>query len=287
MMNRIMNLPEPLLPGIPSAPKGKRFVTAAEIDYQRRKRQLANRLPALRPEDLVGTLVEHKRIIRFFSIIAIASIILFHRLEQPFYQELLRDLMASGNSKAADEINNLLRKEERDRKTSQIKSRMSPVKLIDQPELLTRIADTLKLEQTLLHEGVYNYHSLPVKLSLKVHTWDGMGQKVHELQVSDNNCNMSIFDYKGKKESAMLICKQLADSFLLQDKSIWLARHFYLAVLNRCRKICPKTTDRLQAEIHCLLAYIARENNESLGKKNSCNVITIFQKSCAFVAGHH
>lgn len=64
----------------------------------------------------------------------------------------------------------------------------------------------------------------------------------------------------------MLICKQLADEFLLQDRAIWLARHFYLAVLNRCRKICPDTTDRLQAEIHCLLAYIARESNESLGK---------------------
>lgn len=65
----------------------------------------------------------------------------------------------------------------------------------------------------------------------------------------------------------MLTCKQLADSFLLQDKSIWLARHFYLAVLYRCRKICPSSTDRLQAEIHCLLAYVARENNENLGKK--------------------
>ncbi|ODM98797.1 hypothetical protein Ocin01_07874 [Orchesella cincta] len=195
-MKRGQQLPELLLPGIPSAPKGKRFITAAEIDYQKRKRRLAPRLPVLKPEDLIGT------------------------LEQPFYQTLLRDLMASGNSVVADEINNLLRKEERDRKAGRVKNRMTPVKLIEQPEVLRKIADTLRLEQTLLHEG--------------------------------------------KKESAMLICKQLADSFLLQDRSIWLARHFYLAVLYRCRKICPKSTDRLQAEIHCLLAYIARENNESL-----------------------
>lgn len=62
--------------------------------------------------------------------------------------------MSSGNSKVADEINNLLRKEERDRKSSRVKSRMPQVQLIDQPEVLQRIAETLKLEQTLLHEGL-------------------------------------------------------------------------------------------------------------------------------------
>lgn len=57
-MHRMMMVAEPLLPGIPSAPKGKRFVTAVEIDYQKRKLRLAHILPALRPEDLVGTLVQ-------------------------------------------------------------------------------------------------------------------------------------------------------------------------------------------------------------------------------------
>lgn len=63
--------------------------------------------------------------------------------------------MSSGNSRIADEINNLLRKEERDRKSLRAKSRMPEVQLIDQPELLQRITETLKLEQTLLHEGLF------------------------------------------------------------------------------------------------------------------------------------
>lgn len=57
-MHRLMTIAEPLLPGIPSAPKGKRYFTAAEVDYQKRKLKLAHILPALRPEDLVGTLVQ-------------------------------------------------------------------------------------------------------------------------------------------------------------------------------------------------------------------------------------
>lgn len=71
----------------------------------------------------------------------------------PFYQILLKDLVASGYSMVADEINKLLRKEDRDRKQSKAKTRMSQVKLIDEPEVLQKIADTLKLEQTLLMDG--------------------------------------------------------------------------------------------------------------------------------------
>lgn len=78
---------------------------------------------------------------------------LLNSLDQPYYKILLRLLVADGHIVVADEINNLLRKEEKEYKSGKMKGRAASERLSGLPELLNRIADTLKLEQTLLMEG--------------------------------------------------------------------------------------------------------------------------------------
>ena len=59
--------------------------------------------------------------------------------------------------------------------------------------------------------------------------------------------------------------KQVAEQFL-KDGEIWLAEHFLRTGLEAAEKMedCP-IKHRMEAEIHCILAFITRDNAANIG----------------------
>jgi hypothetical protein len=52
----------------------------------------------------------------------------------------------------------------------------------------------------------------------------------------------------------------------MKEGDIWLAKHFLESALDVCEQITNKTSShKLEAEINCLLAFIARDNADNLG----------------------
>jgi hypothetical protein len=59
--------------------------------------------------------------------------------------------------------------------------------------------------------------------------------------------------------------KEVGEKFL-KSGDIWLAKHYFITALHASGKIQSNRKQQFQAEIHCLLAFLVRENAENMGK---------------------
>jgi len=59
--------------------------------------------------------------------------------------------------------------------------------------------------------------------------------------------------------------KQLAEALSVEGDT-WLAKHFFLSCLPISKNLTSPERERIQAEVHCQLAYLTRENSETLGR---------------------
>lgn len=85
----------------------------------------------------------------------------------------------------------------------------------------------------------------------------------------------------GEYEVALNFKKNLGET-AMHAGDIWLAKHFFLSSISACRRRRDDLEEeeqsvendrqelrlkKTQAELHCLLAFLARETDETLGKK--------------------
>lgn len=138
---------------------------------------------------------------------------------------LLHDMITAGDAAAAQEIHALFRKEDKER----LRCRPIKASLRDQHKRLQHLAATLKI--------CYDHAA--------------QGDPVASIELK----------------------KKLAEE-AVKSGDTWMARHFLLSSLSLCRQLSDKWEEegediskwsRIQAELHCMLAFLARESNETLG----------------------
>lgn len=76
------------------------------------------------------------------------------RAEQPFHTLLLHDLIMDGDAVVAQEINNIFKKEERERKGGRYRHHMTGPPLRHQRDKLEKMSDTLKMCYKYTIEGI-------------------------------------------------------------------------------------------------------------------------------------
>jgi len=75
-------------------------------------------------------------------------------------------------------------------------------------------------------------------------------------------CRYSILE---RHEKSIGLRKQMGEKFM-HSGDTWLAKHFFLSCLQASKKLDDQNkATKIQAETHCLLAFLARENNDTMG----------------------
>jgi hypothetical protein len=76
-----------------------------------------------------------------------------YRADQPFYILLMHGMITQGEVQVAQELNNIFRKEDRERKGGRYRHLMNSVSLRDQYEKLTKLAESLRVANLYHSQG--------------------------------------------------------------------------------------------------------------------------------------